>query len=469
MKISPDGILLWFGMWTPNAALRMKSSCYVVILVLQTYTSFSCPDHGDWVGGADWAFCYRDMTEVADFVTAANHCYNINATLAMPKNSQEMDQLLNFMATTGKKSAWIYLAKGLYMPAATGPAETSTLEGGTLGVTLTSDQPTASIDPSAAEFMWQDGSHVMETFWDLTEPNSDGDCVEIIAAFRVWNDISCFPTKRNTICQAPNRVSLTTLYINEDSTSDSTQPDTFTEDSTPDSTQPVSFIEDSTLDSTQPDTFTEDSTSDSTQTDSFTEESTPDSTQPDIFTEESTPDSSQPGIFTEESTPDSTQQGIFTEESTPESTQPDIFTEESTPNSTQPDTFTEDSTSDSTQPDTSIQNTWSSYVSLSGAPWINVSETNNSCYTYTVCNSNQTYTTLEIAAKIARIQGELALVRSGLSAVRRSKVSADDPRLSSTSMGIVGGIVIVTIYVSISLLDFVKLKPKKRPKLHIYC
>lgn len=191
-----------------------------MILGLHTFSASLCPDHPEWMGEADWAFCYRNMKITGDFITSAQLCSDINTTMAMPKNSLELGHLSLFMSSVGKKSAWIYLASVPF------PAYTKTLSESTtqlshvLGLTSTfSPSQTPLSSPAVPVFQWLDGSDLTETYWDGLEPNGDGQCVEIIAALQAWNDLSCYPTQRNTICQAPNHnqpENITNIYSTTD-------------------------------------------------------------------------------------------------------------------------------------------------------------------------------------------------------------------------------------------------------------
>lgn len=327
-----------------------------MILGLHTFSASLCPDHPEWMGKPDWAFCYRDMKITGDFITSAQLCSDINTTMAMPKNSLELSQLSLFMGSVGKKSAWIYLASVPF------PAFTTTLSESFPPI----QTPLSS--PAVPVFQWLDGSDLTETFWAMSEPNGDGQCVEIIAALQVWNDLSCYPTQRNTICQVPNHnqpENITKVY----STTDDPQIET-------------------TLD----------------PYDSFTL------------------DIPQP--------------------------------EPSSLNVTHP-----------------VHSTSADSTTTSGLPLSIVTQLNSTCSMHMVCGSNKTYSTWQLSAKIAQMQADLTVVKSKLSSTRRTKSSAEDARTSSTSMGILGGIVIAMIYLCICLLDFVKVKvqPKKVTLPHTYC
>lgn len=346
-----------------------------MILGLHTFSASLCPDHPEWMGEADWAFCYRDMKITGDFITSAQLCSDINTTMAMPKNSLELSQLSLFMGSVGKKSAWIYLASVPFPAYTTTLSESTTLPGYTtqlshvLGLTSTfSPSQTPWSSPAVPVFQWLDGSDLTETYWDGLEPNGDGQCVEIIAALQAWNDLSCYPTQRNTICQAPNHnqpENITNIY----STTDDLQLET-------------------TLDPY--------------------DSSTPDIPQPEL----------------------------------------------SNLNVTHP-----------------VHSTSADSTTTSGLPLSNVTKLNSTCSMHMVCGSNKTYSTWQLSAKITQMQADLTVVKSKLSSTRRTKSSAEDARTSSTSMGILGGIVIAIIYLCICLLDFVKVKvqPKKVTLPHTYC
>lgn len=388
-----------------------------MILGLHTFPASLCPDHPDWMGEADRTFCYRDMKITGDFITSVQLCSNINTTMAMPKNSVELSQLSQFMGTVGKKSAWIYMASRPFPGSTTTLSESTTLPGYTTQLShvlgLTSTFPpiqTPLSSPALPVFQWLDGSDLTETFWDGWEPNGDGECVEIIAALQAWNDLSCYPTQRNTICQAPNHnqpENITNIY----STTDDSQLET-TLDPSDGSTPDIPKPETSSSTVTHP---VHSTSADSTSTPADSTSTPADST--------STPaDSTSTSADSTSTTADSTL-----------------------------------TTADSTL--------------TSGLPLSNVTQLNSTCSMHMVCGSNKTYSTWQLSAKIALMQADLTVVKSKLSSTRRTKSSAEDARTSSTSMGILGGIVIVMIYLCICLLDFVKVKvqPKKVTLPHTYC
>ncbi|XP_048733893.2 uncharacterized protein LOC125650007 [Ostrea edulis] len=92
----------------------------------------------------------------------------------------------------------------------------------------------------------------------------------------------------------------------------------------------------------------------------------------------------------------------------------------------------------------------------------NTTEVNLTCYTYTVCGANRTLSVWELATLIAKRQADLTVEKSRLSSTIRRKSSAGDTRPSSVSIGVLGGIVIVIIYMFISFLDLVPVKAKPK-------
>lgn len=364
-----------------------------MILGLHTFPASLCPDHPDWMGEADWTFCYRDMKIIGDFITSAQLCSNINTTMAMPKNSLELSQLSQFMGSVGKKSAWIYMASIPFPGSTTTLSESTTLSGYTTQLShvlgLTSTFPPIQTPPALSVFQWLDGSDLTETFWDGWQPNGEGECVEIIAALQAWNDLSCYPTQRNTICQALNQnqpENITNIY----STTNHPQ------------LEPILDPRDS---------------------------STSDITQPE----------------------------------------PSSLTVTHPVQSTSTDSTSTPADSTLTPADSNLHVTPADGTSTSGLPLSSVTQLNITCSMYMVCGSNKTHSAWQLSAKIAQMQADLTVVKSKLSSTRRMKSSAEDARTSSISMGILGGIVILMIYLCICLLDFVKVQPKKATLPHTYC
>lgn len=128
----------------------------IMILGLHTFPASLCPDHPDWMGEADWTFCYRDMKIIGDFITSAQLCSNINTTMAMPKNSLELSQLSQFMGSVGKKSAWIYMASIPFPGSTTTLSKSTTLSGYTTQLShvlgLTSTFPPIQTPPALSVF-----------------------------------------------------------------------------------------------------------------------------------------------------------------------------------------------------------------------------------------------------------------------------------------------------------------------------
>jgi hypothetical protein len=243
-----------------------------------------------------------------------------------------------------------------------------------------------------------DGTALTEQFWVYSEPNGAGECVEVSRALSGWNDMSCSPDKRNTICQALNKVNTTPELVN----TTTPEAETTTDESVVPTTEQAIY-----------NTTTE-----------LVNTTTPEA-------ETTTDESELPSSMTEQAIKNTTTESV---------------------NSTTPEAET--TTDESVLP-----------TSATEQAIYNTTEVNITCYNYTVCGANTTLSVWELASIIARRHAELAVVKSQLSSSVRRKSSAGDSRPTSVSIGVLGGIIIVAIYMSISLLDFVPVQAKPKAKV----